>query len=66
MQNLKKWQCLPWSFSQAAVRDELHKTSKGMTKKEEDAEPNREPTHRRSKRTSQNNGAEKYQENSEN
>ena len=61
MQNLKKWQCLPWSFSQAAVRDELHKTSK-----EDDAELNREPTHWRSKRTSQNNGAEKYQENSEN
>ena len=66
MQSLKKWQCLPWNFSQAAARGELHKTSKGMTMKEGDAEPNRESTHWRSKRTSQNDGEEKYQENSKN
>jgi len=37
-----------------------------MTMKEGDAEPNRESTHWRSKRTSQNDGEEKYQENSKN
>lgn len=64
MQSLKKWQCLPWSFSQAAARGELHKIRKGMIMKEEDAEPNRESTHWRSKGASQNDGEEKYQENS--